>query len=146
MWKPVLAVVAGILVWMAVVTVSGVILRLSWPAYADVAAAMAFTLAMLIARLSISALATLVMGAVTARIVPRSTIARLVPGVLLLAVFIPVHVGLWNKFPAWYHLTFLLSLVPLGYAGGMISSGRAVGKTRSVEEGDDVVRAIRNPR
>jgi len=40
------------------------------------------------------------------------------PGVLLLVAFIPQHVMLWDKFPVWYHLTFLLSLVPLTYLGG----------------------------
>jgi hypothetical protein len=40
------------------------------------------------------------------------------PGVLLLIGFIPVHVMLWDKFPVWYHLAFLLSLVPLTYLGG----------------------------
>jgi len=32
---------------------------------------------------------------------------------------------LWDKFPLWYHLTFLLSLVPLTYVGARIPS-RAV--------------------
>ena len=35
-----------------------------------------------------------------------------------LAVFIPQHIALWHTFPLWYHLTFLLSLVPLTYLGG----------------------------
>ena len=34
---------------------------------------------------------------------------RLRPGVILLVAFIPVHIGLWDKFPVWYHLTFLLA-------------------------------------
>lgn len=29
---------------------------------------------------------------------------------------------LWDKFPVWYHLTFLVSLVPLAYLGGEISA------------------------
>jgi len=122
--RRILAVVAGLVVWMVVVTVVGYVMRVSWPAYASVAAAMTFTLSMLVARLSIGALATLVMGFVTAKIVPRSAIVTLLPGVLLLLAFIPVHVNLWNRFPIWYHLTFLLSLVPLTYAGGLMSAER----------------------
>jgi uncharacterized protein (DUF983 family) len=34
-------------------------------------------------------------------------------------VFIPQHIALWHTFPIWYHLTFLLSLVPLTYLGGL---------------------------
>jgi hypothetical protein len=114
------AVVAGLAMWITLVTVAGAVMRLSWPAYASVADRMTFTLPMLIARLSIGALATLAAGIVTAMVVPRSLLARLMPGVLLLIGFIPVHIMLWDKFPAWYHLTFLLSLVPLTYLGGTI--------------------------
>ena len=53
---------------------------------------------------------------------PRSLIqallVRVIPGLLLLVAFIPQHISLWNTFPVWYHLTFLLSLVPLTYLGG----------------------------
>lgn len=116
--KALLAVVAGLVVWIAVVTVTGLIMRSSWPAYARVADAMTFTLPMMLARLSIGALATLAAGWVTAAITSRPMLVRLMPGVILLVVFIPQHIALWNNFPVWYHLTFLLSLVPLTYLGG----------------------------
>jgi hypothetical protein len=83
---------------------------------------MTFTLPMLVARLSISVVATLAAGLVTASIAPRSTLVRLMPGLLLLVAFIPEHISLWDKFPVWYHLTFLVSLVPLTYIGGTIGS------------------------
>jgi len=118
MTRAVLAVVAGLVAWIAVVAVAGLIMRSSWPAYARVADAMTFTLPMMLARLSIGALATLAAGWVTAAIAPRPMLVRLMPGVILLAVFIPQHIALWNNFPVWYHLTFLLSLVPLTYLGG----------------------------
>jgi len=120
--KALLAVVAGLVVWIAVVTVAGLIMRSSWPAYARVADAMTFTLPMMFARLSIGALATLAAGWVTAAIAPRPMLVRLMPGLILLAAFIPQHIALWNIFPVWYHLTFLLSLVPLTYLGGRASS------------------------
>jgi len=118
MAKKSFGVVAGLAMWITVVTVVGAIVRRSWPAYASVADTMTFTLPMLIARLLIGALATLAAGLVTAMIAPRSMLARLMPGALLLVGFIPVHIMLWDKFPLWYHLTFLLSLVPLTYLGG----------------------------
>jgi len=124
MGKAVLCVVAGLAVWIAVVAVAGLILRTTWPAYASVADAMTFTLPMMLARLTIGAMATLAAGWVTTAIAPRSMLVRLLPGVLLLVGFIPQHIALWNTFPVWYHLTFLLSLVPLTYLGGMLISGR----------------------
>ena len=118
MSKKILGVVAGLVVWLIVVTVAGALMRLAWSAYERVADAMTFTLPMMLARLSIGALATLVMGLVTAIIAPQSLVTRLMPGVLLLIAFIPQHIMLWDKFPVWYHLTFLLSLIPLTYVGG----------------------------
>jgi hypothetical protein len=126
MSKRILGVVAGLAVWITTVSVLGAIMRLSWPAYASVADAMTFTLPMLIARLSIGAFATLATGMAAAAIAPRSMVARVMPGVVLLMAFIPVHIALWDKFPVWYHLTFLASLVPLTCIGGTIGE---VGRT-----------------
>ena len=114
--------IAGLVVWVIIVMAIGQIMRSSWSAYASVATAMTFTLPMLVARLSISVVATLAAGLVTASIAPRSTLVRLMPGLLLLVAFIPEHINLWDKFPIWYHLTFLVSLVPLTYIGGTIGS------------------------
>ena len=125
MAKGILGVVAGLLAFMAVVFVAGIIMRGAWPDYARVADAMTFTLPMMIARLTIGALATIAAGLVTAAIAKPSTLVRLVPGLLLLAAFIPQHIMLWAKFPVWYHLTFLLSLVPLTYLGGRAVSREA---------------------
>jgi hypothetical protein len=118
MGKNIAGVVAGLVAFVAVVAVAGIVMRGSWPDYARVADAMTFTLPMMIARLTIGALATIAAGLATAVIVRQSTLARLAPGLLLLAAFIPQHIMLWEKFPVWYHLTFLLSLVPLTYLGG----------------------------
>ena len=120
MARKILGVVAGLAVWLIVVTVLGTIMRRTWREYAAVADAMTFTLPMMLARLTIGALATLVAGWMTAFITRRSTIAILVCGGLLLLAFIPQHINLWDKFPVWYHLTFLISLVPLTWFGGTI--------------------------
>jgi hypothetical protein len=122
MVRAVIGVVTGLAVWLAIIAGAGVIMRLSWPAYASVAAAMAFTLPMLLARLSIGAVATVSAGSVATRIAPRSMFVRVIPGVILLVAFIPQHITLWDRFPLWYHLTFLLSLVPLTWVGGTISN------------------------
>jgi len=119
MLRNILGVVAGLVSWLIVAAIAGFILRASWPEYVAVADSMNFTLPMMIARLSIGALATLSAGFVIA-LIARSSIAPLIGGVVLLIAFVPQHVMLWDKFPLWYHLTFLLSLVPLSYAGGRI--------------------------
>jgi len=126
MTRKILAVAAGLAIWFIVTAIAGFILRAAWPAYVQVADAMTFTLAMQITRLGIGALATIAAGLVTAHIT-RSPVVGLIPGILLLALFIPQHVMLWDKFPLWYHLTFLVSLVPLTYLGNRMACA-AVGK------------------
>jgi hypothetical protein len=119
MLRNILGVVAGLVSWLIVAALGGLIIRASWPEYVAVADTMSFTLPMMIARLSIGVVATLSAGFVTA-LVARAGIAPLIAGVLLLIAFVPQHAMLWDRFPLWYHLTFLLSLVPLAYAGGRL--------------------------
>ena len=116
-----LGVVVGLAVWVLVVSVAGLVMRETWPSYARVADAMTFTLPMMMARLAIGAVATLAMGLATSVVTRRSLVATLSAGAVLLCAFIPEHISLWDKFPVWYHLTFLSSLVPLAYVGGMTS-------------------------
>jgi hypothetical protein len=127
MGRRVFAVVAGLFVWVVVATVAGLIMRKAWPEYAAVADAMTFTLPMMLARLGIGGVATFVMGWVTAMVSRQSTLTALTAGLILLVLFIPQHIMLWARFPLWYHLTFLTSLVPLAYAGGQIPARRPSG-------------------
>ena len=132
MARDILGVIAGLAVWIAIASVAGLTMRSAWPEYASVADAMTFTLPMMFARLAIGALATLGAGWVTAVIARRSMLASVTAGLLLVVVFVPQHIMLWNTFPVWYHLTFLLSLVPLAYQGGQIQ--RAVAGRRSDDD------------
>jgi hypothetical protein len=120
MAKYIFGVVAGLMVWLAAVMAAGVLLRSVWPEYVAASGDMSFTLPMKLTRLSIGALTTLAAGAVSA-VIGRSRRTAVVTGALLLLIFIPDHISLWNKFPVWYHLTFLSSLVPLAVVGGRIA-------------------------
>lgn len=113
------AVVAGILAWTVVVTILNLGLRHGWPAYAAVEKAMTFSLAMMAARLAISALSSSASGYVAAWI-GRDRWSALVAGVLIMLLFLPVHVQIWDRFPIWYHLTFLASLPLLSWLGGRL--------------------------
>jgi hypothetical protein len=121
MLRKVLGAVGGVAAFMIIATVAGLILRASWPEYARSADAMTFTLSMKFTRLAIGALATIAAGWIATVIARRSVTAALLVAILLLLLFIPQHIRLWDKFPVWYHLTFLLSLVPLSYLGGKTS-------------------------
>src|SRR5215510_13026023 len=128
MLKMILGAVAGLVAWILLVTVSGLILRATWPEYAAVAESMAFTLPMLVARLAISAMTLLIAARVAALVAPRATAATLLLGIVLLVGFVPIHVNLWSRFPVWYHLTFLVTLIPLSVIGGRLGRMRRMGQ------------------
>ena len=88
-----------------------------------VEAAMTFTLPMLIARLAISAVASAAGGYGAALLAGRRRAAT-IAGIVLLLIFLPIHYGLFTKFPLWYHLAFLASLPLLSIAGGALASRR----------------------
>ena len=120
MWRKVLAVIVGFVAWWVVVSLMNRGLRLWFPGYSAVEQSMQFTFAMKIARLSMAAVTSLIAGAVIRAIEPESRWAPWIVGLALLALFLPVHYGLWNKFPIWYHLTFLIPLAPLVAVGAAL--------------------------
>jgi hypothetical protein len=124
MKRSVLALVVGFVVWWLVASLLDRGLRFGFAGYAAAEPAMAFTLGMKIARLILGALSSLAAGATTRLIAPSKAALPWVLGVILLAMFIPVHVGLWTRFPVWYHLTFLGTLAPLVALGGAFIRGR----------------------
>ncbi len=116
-------IVAGLVVWAIVVTVLNLGLRYGMPGYAAVEKAMLFTVPMMAARLSISAVSSLASGYAAAAI-GRRQMPAIVAGIIMLLLFIPVHYSIWDKFPIWYHLTFLISLPVLSALGGTLRGAR----------------------
>jgi hypothetical protein len=104
-------------------------LRAAIPGYHAAEATLQFTLAMKIGRLGEAAIASVAAGAVVSLIAPSRKWAPWLTGLIILAMFLPEHVKLWTKFPVWYHLSFLVPLVPLVALGGLLvrdsSAGRA---------------------
>ena len=116
--------VAGLVVWMVVATLLNFGLRAGIAGYTQAEPAMIFTLGMKVARLILGALASLAAGAAAGLIAPSKTAPGWVLGAIILSLFIPVHIQLWAKFPVWYHLVFLTTLVPL------VALGAAFTRTR----------------
>lgn len=110
-------VAAGIVAWFVVATVGDWALRLAIAGYADVEASMHFTLAMQLGRLAVGAVSSIAAGATCAWLVPSTRRAVIALAVVMVLLFLPVHYRLWSQFPAWYHATFLISIVPLVFLG-----------------------------
>ena len=119
MARGIASVLAGLVAWIVVATLVNLLLRLAWPGYAAAEPTMSFTLGMLGARLTTGALASIAAGFSAACVAKASMLPVKVLAGLLLLAFIPVHYRLWDKFPIWYHLTFLASLIPLTLLGAI---------------------------
>jgi hypothetical protein len=124
MKRAIFAVVAGLVVWMVVATLLNFGLRAGIAGYTQAEPALTFTLGMKVARLILGALASLAAGAAAGLIAPLKTAPRWVLGAMILAVFIPVHIQIWAKFPVWYHLVFLGTLLPLVVLGATLTRTR----------------------
>ena len=127
MWRTVASILVGLVVWTVVATILNFGLRAALPNYQAAESTLQFTMAMKVGRLSLAALSCLAAGATVRAVAPASRAAPWVAGAIVLALFLPVHYQLWDKFPAWYHLTFLLSIVPLFALGALLWS--RIGKT-----------------
>jgi hypothetical protein len=109
----VLAIIAALVAWAVVATLINLVLRVTIPGYRSQEMAVSFSLVAQIARLAMGLVATAA-AAIAALAASRGMLAApIVAGLVLLALFIPVHVSLWSRFPPWYHLFFLASL-PIG--------------------------------
>jgi hypothetical protein len=113
--------IAGVIAWLVVIAALGVVVRFAWPEMAAIRDMTMLTLPMLVTRLSISAIGSVVGGALASSIGRDSVKAALSSGVVLLIVFVPYHLTIWNDFPVWYHLTFFLSLPVMSLFGGWLT-------------------------
>jgi ABC-type Co2+ transport system permease subunit len=120
MKRSVLACLAGLLTWIVVVTVINRVLRLSLPNYTAAEKTLQFTLGMKWARLLMAVMTSVVAGAVIGWISRSSRWAPLIVGSVVLAMFLPMHIAIWSKFPVWYHLTFLLTIIPGVIVGALL--------------------------
>ena len=124
MKRSILACLAGLLTWIVVVTVINRVLRLGLPNYTAAEQSLQFTLGMKWARLLMAIVTSLVAGAATRWISPSSRWAPSIVGSVVLAMFAPWHIANWSKFPAWYHLTFLLTIIPAVLVGALLPPRR----------------------
>ena len=69
-----------------------------------------------------SVLCSIVAGFAAAAIAKENRKSTLALGILLLATSIFVEASHWNYFPIWYHILFLLLLIPMTVLGGRLKS------------------------
>lgn len=126
-------VVAGYALWTAIFLGGSATVRASFPEVHD-ADGYTVSTGILLIYLAVSFLASLVAGWVTRRVADGATGSAggrwvLVLGVALLATGIPVQLGAWDRLPLWYHVAFLLALIPLTLVGGRLAAPGATARS-----------------
>ena len=122
--RNIVAIALGLLAWAIVATLVNFVLRAVIPGYHAQEVAISYTLVAQVSRLALGVIATAAAAAVTVVMSRGSIGAALAMGCLLLALFVPVHITLWHRFPVWYHLFFLASLPFGAYVFGSVVANR----------------------
>ncbi len=98
------------------------LLRVVWPDYALAEPEKAYTLTMLFVRLLIfSSMIAATSGVAT--LVAGDRRVAWIAGGLILALSLPPHLYpgyVWDDYPAWYHIAYLLSILPIAVFAGRL--------------------------
>lgn len=135
MVRIILGVIAGFIVWSIVWVGSDEILQTLSPAWFGSYSHSAET-AMVngtefvpdstIALISLlrSFLTSIIAGLVAALVAAENRRSTVILGIVLLVVGLAVEIFTWRLAPAWYHILFLLFLIPMTAAGGKLRPTR----------------------
>ncbi len=134
MLRTLLGIVVGCVAWFAIGAIGFFLLRAAWPDYVRAEPEMTFTLGMQLARLAVGVACSVGAGWLAALVARGNGAPAWWLGILLVLFFIPFHYSLWNRFPVWYHLFFLLTLAPLVGFGGYLARRAPVRSAKFVLE------------
>ena len=120
MGRAILGVIAGYAVW-TVIWLAGNNLIFAGAAETVAGGRMLESPGSLLGILVLSVVCSLAAGAVTAAIAkPKAGVSVLVMAVLLLITGIAVQASVWSLMPVWYHLAFLVLIVPVCLVGARL--------------------------
>lgn len=120
MLRSILGVVGGYLVWTVLWLGGGLAMMPMFPDQPTEAGAYDSSVYLALS-LVLSVVCSLAAGAVCARISRSATrTPAIVLSVLLLLTGLGVQIGAWSMMPVWYHLPFLVLLVPVTLLGASL--------------------------
>jgi Na+-driven multidrug efflux pump len=125
MAKMVLGIIVGFLVWSVLWVGSEPVIAAVAPDMAPDESLSNVTSGYLILKVVLSVLFSVVAGYLSAVVADENSRTPLILAFLLLLVGIGIQASIWDRLPVWYHLTFLVLLVPLTVAGGKMRKTRS---------------------
>jgi hypothetical protein len=121
MGRIVLGVVVGFIVWSVIFVGGESLMRAVAPAtVAPVDATYVGSPLLLLGYLLRSVFASVAAGFVAAVLARENSKTPLILGVVFLIVGLLVQISAWSVLPVWYHLTFLVLLIPMTMLGGKL--------------------------
>jgi len=119
-----LAVIAGSVTWMVTALGTDAALMALFPAWHDTGGRVE-SVPVLFLMMFYSLAYSVLGGYVTGWIARRSEVKHaFVLGLLQLAMGLVATIQMWDTAPAWWHVTFLVLLVPANMLGGYLRAGR----------------------
>lgn len=130
MGRIILAAIVGFIVWSVLWVGSDAVFMAISPSYKEYMEGFAKALdtkqpfetssVILFLTLIKSFICSIISGLITAIIAKENSKSTLILGVLLLAFGIFIQSIYWNYIPLWYHLSFLILLIPMSILGGKL--------------------------
>jgi Ni,Fe-hydrogenase I cytochrome b subunit len=118
MLKIILGVIVGFVVWSILWVGCDSVIRVISPGIAPSKDLSDIPTVYLAVKLILSVIFSIISGFIAALIAKENAKSTLILGVLLLLVGIMVEVSIWNLLPVWFHLAFLILLIPMTVFGG----------------------------
>lgn len=120
MWKPILGVVLGFLLWSSLWVGGNQLFAAISPNNFEIADSQTPVTSALIVLVMHSLVCSLAAGALARWLSGGNMAPVWVLGGLLLGVGIAVEMAWWTQLPLWYHILFLLLLMPLTLTGAWL--------------------------
>jgi hypothetical protein len=121
--RRVVGIVAGGVTAIALALTATLLARWLWPAYAAAEPSRAYSVGMLVLRLTVGVMCTAGAAVVTTRVVRDGGRAAWWLGALGVVLSLPDHLfRVWAAYPVWYHAVYLAFLVPVAGLAGRLTT------------------------
>ncbi|MFN8342955.1 MAG: hypothetical protein U0V64_14935 [Cyclobacteriaceae bacterium] len=119
-------IVAGLIAYAISGKLGLYLLQLCWSAYETHSADRSYTLSMLLARLFVGTLAAIAAGVAATKFARDKGRTALLVGLLAFSGGAYVHflTDTWTAYPIWYHLAYVLPIIPVTGLGGYLAHSK----------------------
>jgi hypothetical protein len=120
MGRIILGAIVGYIVWTVLWLGSDEIIKALMPNLAPSADLSVIPNAYLVIKLISSFILSIISGFLAVLIAKEVTLSTAILGILLLLTGLFVQISAWNQIPLWYHIPFLILLIPMTILGGKL--------------------------